>query len=80
MPKLNLYTIAPSITLLMPFAGVGQSFRLYAPSYSSPVTHFGRRCRGPYSPVKRGQKDCDEDHAVHCQDHLKATGLRVNPG
>jgi hypothetical protein len=38
MPKLNIYTIAPSITLLMPFAGVGHSFRLYAPSYSSPFT------------------------------------------
>ena len=38
MPNLDIYTFAPSITLLMPLAGVGQSFRLYAPRYSSPVT------------------------------------------
>ena len=38
MPNLDIYTFAPSITLLMPLAGVGQSLRLYAPRYSSPVT------------------------------------------
>src|SRR5262249_6899232 len=32
------------------------------------------------SSVKRGQKDCGDDHAVRCQDQPKATRLCVNPG
>ena len=32
------------------------------------------------SSVKRGQKDCGDDHAVRCQDQPKATRLCINPG
>jgi hypothetical protein len=44
MPNLDIYTFAPSITLLMPLAGVGQSFRLYCPALLVPC-HAGHRCR-----------------------------------
>jgi hypothetical protein len=38
MPNFDIYTFAPSMTVMMPFAGAGQSFRLYAPRYASSVT------------------------------------------
>ena len=50
MPNLDIYTFAPSMTLLMPFAGAGQSFRFYAPRYPSSVTPAAAvaapRCNG----------------------------------
>jgi hypothetical protein len=55
MPNLDIYTFASSMTLLMPLAGRGRSFRFYAPRYCPlscrpRLAAMGFRCAGEWNP------------------------------